>query len=255
MKPERAAFVSLDGKTALVTGGSRGIGRAICLSLARAGAFVAVNYRSGEEAARLTLDSIREDGGIGELLPFDVGDASAVETAVAELLKRRPTIDILVNNAGISRDGLIGRMKDPDWNEVVVTNLSGAFHLCRTVSKTMIRSRSGRIVNVASTAGEAGNAGQVNYSASKAGLIGFTRALARELAPRNILVNCVSPGIITGGMSDEMTEAQLEAIRSHVPLRRTGKPEDVAAAVLFLCSGMSEYVTGQVIRVNGGLYM
>jgi 3-oxoacyl-[acyl-carrier protein] reductase len=119
----------------------------------------------------------------------------------------------------------------------------------------MIRNRSGRIINVASTAGEAGNAGQVNYSASNAGLIGLTRALARELAPRNILVNCVSPGIITGGMSDDMTEAQLEAIRSHVPLRRTGKPEDVAAAVLFLCSGMSEYVTGQVIRVNGGLYM
>jgi 3-oxoacyl-[acyl-carrier protein] reductase len=255
MKPESAALVSLDAKTALVTGGSRGIGRAICLSLARAGAFVALNYRSGEEAARLTLDSIREEGGTGELVPFDVSDASAVETAVAELLKHRPTIDILVNNAGISRDGLIGRMKDPDWNEVLATNLSGAFHLCRTVSKTMIRSRSGRIINVASTAGEVGNAGQVNYSASKAGLIGFTRALARELAPRNILVNCVSPGIITGGMSDDLTEAQLEAIRSHVPLRRTGKPEDVAAAVLFLCSGMSEYVTGQVIRVNGGLYM
>jgi 3-oxoacyl-[acyl-carrier protein] reductase len=255
MKAGGPCLVSLDGKTALVTGGSRGIGRAVCLALARAGAFVAINYRSQEEAARLTLDLIREDGGSGALVPFDVSDASAVETAVTDVLKSRLSLDILVNNAGISRDGLIGRMKDADWNEVLVTNLSGAFHLCRTVSKTMIRNRSGRIINVASTAGEAGNAGQVNYSASKAGLIGFTRALARELAPRNILVNCVSPGIITGGMADELTEAQMEAIRSHVPLRRTGKPEDVAAAVLFLCSGMSDYVTGQVIRVNGGLYM
>jgi 3-oxoacyl-[acyl-carrier protein] reductase len=255
MKAGHPSLASLDGKTALVTGGSRGIGKAICLALARAGAFIAVNYRSSEDAAQLTLDLIREENGTGELVPFDVSDAAAVETGIADLLKHRPAIDILVNNAGISRDGLIGRMKDADWNEVLATNLSGAFHLCRTVSKTMIRNRSGRIINVASTAGEAGNAGQVNYSASKAGLIGFTRALARELAPRNILVNCVSPGIITGGIADELTEAQLEAIRSHVPLRRTGKPEDVAGAVLFLCSGMSEYVTGQVIRVNGGLYM
>jgi 3-oxoacyl-[acyl-carrier protein] reductase len=255
MKAGAHPSISLDGKTALVTGGSRGIGRAICLSLALAGAFVAVNYRSQEEAALLTLDLITEKGGSGELVPFDVSDAAAADRGVADLLKHRPAIDILVNNAGISRDGLIGRMKDADWNEVLLTNLSGAFHLCRAVSKTMIRNRWGRIINVASTAGEAGNAGQVNYSASKAGLIGFTRALARELAPRNILVNCVSPGVITGGMADELTEAQMDAIRSHVPLRRTGTPEDVAAAVLFLSSGMSEYVTGQVIRVNGGLYM
>jgi len=181
MKAGSPALVSLEGKPALVTGGSRGIGRAICLSLARAGAFVAVNYRSSEEAAHLTLDSIREEGGIGELLPFDVSDASAVETAVAELLKHRPTVDILVNNAGISRDGLIGRMKDPDWNEVLVTNLSGAFHLCRTISKAMIRNRSGRIINLVSTAGEAGNAGQVNYSASKAGILGLTHYYASQL--------------------------------------------------------------------------
>ncbi len=255
MSAEPSRKVSLDEKTALVTGGSRGIGRAICLSLADAGAFVAVNYSSNEEAARLTLDLIHEKGGTGKIVRFDVRDAAEVEAGVADLLKERSGIDILVNNAGISNDGLIGRMKDADWDAVLETNLSGAFRLCRTVSKIMIRKRAGRIVNVASTSGEAGNAGQVNYSASKAGLIGFTKALARELAPRNILVNCVSPGIIAGGMSDELTEAQLEAIRSHIPLRRSGKPEDVAAAVLFLCSGMSEYVTGQVIRVNGGLYM
>ena len=255
MSPEFARNMNLDEKTALVTGGSRGIGRAICLSLAEAGAFVAVNYTSNEEAARLTLELIHEKRGTGKIVRFDVTDATQVEAGVADLLKERPGIDILVNNAGISNDGLIGRMKDADWNEVLGTNLSGAFHLCRSVTKTMIRKRSGRIVNVASTSGEAGNAGQVNYSASKAGLIGFTKALARELAPRNILVNCVSPGIIGGGISDELTEAQLEAIQSHIPLRRSGKAEDVAAAVLFLCSGMSEYVTGQVIRVNGGLYM
>jgi 3-oxoacyl-[acyl-carrier protein] reductase len=146
-------------------------------------------------------------------------------------------------------------MKDSDWDEVLGTNLAGAFRVCRSVSRSMIRHRSGRIVNVVSTAGETGNAGQANYSAAKSGLIGLTKALARELAPRNILVNAVSPGIITGGISEHLTEEQLEAIRTHVPLRRTGTPEDVANAVLFLSSSMTDYITGQVIRVNGGLYM
>jgi len=247
--------ISVDGQTALVTGGSRGIGRAVCLALAQAGAFVAVNYRSDAEGARNTLDAIVQAGGQGKLAPFDVSDPRAVDNGVAGILAERPSIDILVNNAGIARDGLIGRMKESDWKAVIETNLAGAFHLCRTVSKTMIRNRKGRIINIASTAGEAGNAGQVNYSAAKAGLIGFAKALARELAPRNVLVNSVSPGIIRGGMSDQLTEDQLAAIRVHVPLRRTGTPDDVAGAVLFLCSGMSEYITGQVIRVNGGLYM
>jgi len=247
--------ISLDGQTALVTGGSRGIGRAVCLTLAQAGAFVAVNFRSDAEGARNTLDAIVQEGGQGKLEPFDVSNPAAVDKGVAGILAERPAIDILVNNAGIACDGLIGRMKESDWNAVIETNLAGAFHLCRTVSKTMIRNRKGRIINIASTAGEAGNAGQVNYSAAKAGLIGFTKALARELAPRNVLVNSVSPGIIRGGMSDQLTEDQLAAIRVHVPLRRMGTPDDVAGAVLFLCSGMSEYITGQVIRVNGGLYM
>lgn len=249
------AVDSLVGKTALVTGGSRGIGRAICLTLSAAGGCVAINYRSSEEAAGETRRLIKERGGEAILAPFDVSDSSAVDEGVAKILAERERIDILVNNAGIAQDGLIGRMKDSDWREVVDTNLGGAFYLCRSVSKSMIRNRGGRIINIASTAGEAGNAGQVNYSAAKSGLIGFTKALARELAPRNILVNAVSPGIISGGMSDELTEDQLQAIRMHVPLRRTGTPEDVALAVLFLCSGMSDYVTGQVIRVNGGLYM
>jgi len=247
--------VSLEGRTALVTGGSRGIGRTVCLTLARAGAFVAVNYRGSEDAAKETLRLVQEQAGDGILLPFDVRDAAAVEKGISQLLNMRGAIEILVNNAGISKDGLLGRMKDQDWNDVLETNLSGAFHLCRTVSKTMIRNRRGRIINIASTAGEAGNAGQANYSAAKAGLIGLTRAMARELAPRNILVNAVSPGIIEGGMTDKLNEPQLEAIRNHVPLGRMGNPEDVAAAVLFLCCNMSDYVTGQVIRVNGGLYM
>ncbi|AFM23752.1 3-oxoacyl-[acyl-carrier-protein] reductase [Desulfomonile tiedjei] len=248
-------LISLHGQTALVTGGSRGIGSAIALELARAGAYVIINYRTDEASANLVAEKIRHSGGQATVKGFDVSDPQAVDRAIAETVQERNGIDILVSNAGITRDGLIGRMKDTDWNEVVSTNLSGVFYLCRSVSKNMIRRRKGRIITISSTAGEAGNPGQANYSAAKAGLIGFTKALARELAPRNILVNSVSPGIIAGGMTDQLTEDQMEAIRSHVPLRRTGKPEDVAAAVLFLCSGMSEYITGQVIRVNGGLYM
>ncbi|MEW6111858.1 MAG: 3-oxoacyl-[acyl-carrier-protein] reductase [Thermodesulfobacteriota bacterium] len=255
MTDELRSMFSLQGKTALVTGGSRGIGRAICLTLAQAGASVAINYRSGEEAAKETqslLDAARAES---TLAPFDVSDPNAVNKGVGLLLEKWGRIDVLVNNAGVSRDGLIGRMKDADWDEVVGTNMAGAFYVCRAVSRSMIRNRQGRIVNVASAAGEVGNAGQANYSAAKAGLIGLTKALARELAPRNILVNAVSPGIIAEGMSEHLTEAQIEAIQTHVPLRRLGTSEEVAAAVLFLCSPMAGYISGQVIRVNGGLYM
>jgi 3-oxoacyl-[acyl-carrier protein] reductase len=255
MNRDLSALLSLEGQTALITGGSRGIGRAISLCLARAGAFVAVNYRDDESAAQTTLDLLSQQESHGRLERFDVADPVAVDKGIAAIVADRGGIDILVNNAGISRDGLLGRMKDSDWNAVLSTNLAGAFHVSRSVSKTMIRRRKGRIINIASTAGEAGNAGQVNYSAAKAGLIGFTKALARELAPRNILVNGVSPGLITGGLSDQLTEDQVGAILTHVPLRRTGHVDDVAAAVLFLCSSMSNYVTGQVLRVNGGLYM
>jgi len=250
-----SAMFSLQGKTALVTGGSRGIGRAICLTLAKAGAFVAINYRSGEEAAKETQSLLHAERAESMLAPFDVSDPNAVNKGVELLLEKQGRIDLLVNNAGIARDGLIGRMKDADWDEVVGANMAGPFYLCRAVTRNMIRNREGRIVNVASTAGEVGNAGQANYSAAKAGLIGLTKALARELAPRNILVNAVSPGIIAEGMSEHLTEAQMEAIQTYVPLRRLGAPEEVAAAVLFLCSPMAGYITGQVIRVNGGLYM
>lgn len=255
MTGKNGALISLQGKTALVTGGGRGIGKAISLTLARSGAFVAIGFRASDVEARETLSSIQEEGGAGGLYEIDVSDPSSVDSVVEKILRDRKTLDIVVNNAGITKDGLLGRMKDEHWNEVIAVNLAGTFHVCRAVSKLMIRNRSGRIINVASTAGEAGNAGQVNYSAAKAGIIGFTKALARELAPRNILVNCVSPGVIQGGMTDRLTANQKEAILNHVPLGREGDPFDVASAVLFLCSGMSSYVTGQVLRVNGGLYM
>jgi len=255
MNQNLAATLSLEGRTALVTGGSRGIGRAIAVTLSAAGAFVAVNYHTNEAAARETEELIAARGGACMCARFDVADSAAVETGVGAVLAAKDRIDILVNNAGITRDGLIGRMKDDQWQDVLDTNLSGAFNVCRAVTKSMIRHRSGRIVNVASTAGEAGNAGQVNYAAAKSGLIGFTRALARELAPRNILVNAVSPGVVVGGLSEKLSDEQMDAIRTHIPLRRAGTPEEIAHAVLFLSSSMGDYITGQVIRVNGGLYM
>lgn len=249
------SLISLAGKTALVTGGGRGIGRAICATLSRSGAFVGIGFRESDAAAAEALTAIRQEGGDAALYHIDVRDPSSVDDGVHKILRDREAIDIVVNNAGVTHDGLLSRMKDDQWNEVLHVNLSGAFHVCRAVSKHMIRHRGGRIINVASTAGEAGNAGQANYSAAKAGLIGLTRALARELAPRNILVNCVSPGIIRGGMTERLSESQKGAILGHVPLGREGDPFDVAAAVLFLCSAMSSYITGQVLRVNGGLYM
>lgn len=255
MTVDLKSLVSLEGEIALVTGASRGIGRAIAVYLARAGAFVICNFRTDESGARATLETILGEGYHAALEQFDVADPSAVAQSVARLHADIGPLSILVNNAGITRDGLLGRISDADWNQVIQINLSAAFFLCRTVSKSMIRNRKGRIINITSTAGEAGNAGQANYSAAKAGLIGLTRALARELAPRNILVNAVSPGIIEGGLTEKLSLEQLETLRMQVPLRRMGSAEDVAAAVLFLCSKMSHYITGQVIRVNGGLYM
>jgi 3-oxoacyl-[acyl-carrier protein] reductase len=255
MTDTKSLLLSLEGKTALVTGGSRGIGREISILLARYGVFVVVNFKSDDRAAQETLDAILELPGKGSLKKFDICDSADVEKNVKEMIAERKSVEILVNNAGIARDGLLGRMKDADWKTVVDTNLTGAFNMCRALAKSMIRNRYGRIVNISSTAGELGNAGQVNYSAAKSGLIGLTKSLARELAPRNILVNCVSPGIISGGISEELSENQMEAIIQHVPLGRLGTPKDVAAAVAFLCSDMANYITGQVLRINGGLYM
>ncbi len=247
--------MNLKGKVALVTGGSRGIGRAVSVRLAGAGAFVIVNYARNEEAARETLRLIGEAGGDGTIARFDVSDDRESTDAIAALIKEKGRIDILVNNAGESRDGLLVRMKDRDWDRVIGTNLKGAFHCCRAVAYTMMKQRGGRIVNVSSVVALSGNAGQANYSASKAGLVGLTKSLARELAPRAICVNAVAPGLIDTDMTSAMTEEQRESVLAGIPLSRLGTPDDVAGVVLFLASDEAGYITGQVIGVNGGLYM
>ena len=247
--------MNLKGKVALVTGGSRGIGRAVSVRLAGAGAFVIVNFARNEEAARETLRLIGEAGGDGTIARFDVSDDRESTDAIAALIKEKGRIDILVNNAGESRDGLLVRMKDRDWDRVIDTNLKGAFHCCRAVAYTMMKQRGGRIVNVSSVVALSGNAGQANYSASKAGLVGLTKSLARELAPRAICVNAVAPGLIDTDMTSAMTEEQRESVLAGIPLSRLGTPDDVAGVVLFLASDEAGYITGQVIGVNGGLYM
>lgn len=247
--------MNLRGKVALVTGGSRGIGRAVSLRLAGAGAFVFVNYARNEEAARETLRLIGEEGGEAEALRFDVADHKAATDAIAALIRQKGRIDILVNNAGESRDGLLVRMKEQDWDRVIGTNLKGAFNCSRAVAYAMMKQRSGRIINVSSVVALSGNAGQANYSASKAGLVGLTKSLARELAPRAICVNAVAPGLIDTDMTSAMTEEQRERVLGEIPLSRLGTPDDVAGVVLFLASDEAGYITGQVIGVNGGLYM
>jgi 3-oxoacyl-[acyl-carrier protein] reductase len=244
--PATADFASLAGKTALVTGGSRGIGRAIALELGRAGATVVVGYRTGaaeaEEVARTTG---------GRTVQADVSDGDEARRLVEEA----GDLDILVNNAGLTRDGLIARMPDEDWRAVIETNLSGVFYTCRAVARSMMRRRSGAIVNVSSIVGLHGNPGQTNYSASKAGIIGFTKALARELGPRGVRANVVAPGYITTALTDVLPEAARDAMLGNTPLGRLGDPEDVAGAVRFLCSDAAAFITGEVLLVDGGLGM
>ncbi|MCF8092402.1 MAG: 3-oxoacyl-[acyl-carrier-protein] reductase [Desulfotignum sp.] len=235
---------------ALVTGASRGIGEETAIALARTGRFVYLNYRSQKDRAQTVLDQIIQSGGKGKLLPFDVTDKKAAEAAVQAILAEKGKIDILVNNAGIRDDMLMVRMKKENWQTVLDTNLTGFFNVTRLVVKNMLPKRFGRIVNISSTSGQTGQAGQVNYSASKAGLIGATRALAREVAKRNITVNAVAPGFIETEM---MKDQPVEDIARTIPAGRLGKPQEVAAAVLFLCSDQAGYVTGQVLGVNGGL--
>jgi 3-oxoacyl-[acyl-carrier protein] reductase len=240
------SFCSLDGKRALVTGASRGIGRAIVVELARAGAHVLVGYRSGaDEAAALA----RELGGVA--VQADVSDPEEA----ARLVDEAGELDILVNNAGLTRDGLIARMSDEDWRAVLDTNLGGVFHTCRAAARGMMRRRSGSIVNLTSVVGIHGNPGQTNYAASKAGIIGFTKALARELASRGVRVNAVAPGYIQTALTDVLPEEVQQAILGNTPLGRLGTPEDVAGAVRFLCSDEASFVTGEVLLVDGGLGM
>lgn len=245
----------LEKMIAVVTGGSRGIGRAICVKLASMGAIVGINYVSNPAAAEETLKQIEALGGKGFTVRFDVADGEAVQENFKEIIATHGQIDILVNNAGITRDGLMARMKEDDWDSVLDTNLKGAFLCSKAVMRTMMKKRWGRIINVSSVVGFIGNSGQVNYGAAKAGLTGLTKSMARELAGRNITVNCVAPGYIVTDMTDGLTEDVQEALKAQIPLGTLGTPEDVAASVGFLASTDSNYVTGQTLHVNGGMYM
>jgi 3-oxoacyl-[acyl-carrier protein] reductase len=240
------AFASLEGKTALVTGGSRGIGRAIAAELAAAGAAVVVGYRSGAEEAEAVADEIG-----GRAVQADVSDGDEARRLVEEA----GDLDILVNNAGITRDGLLMRMPDDDWNAVLATNLGGVFHTCRVASRGMLRRRAGSIVNVSSVVGVHGNPGQTNYAAAKAGIIGFTKSLARELGNRGVRANVVAPGYISTRLTEELPDELKELMLQNTPLGRFGSPEDVAGAVRFLCSDEASFITGEVLLVDGGLGM
>ena len=245
----------LDGKTALVTGASRGIGRAIALCLAAEGARVAINYAGNVKAAEEVKAAIEAAGGTAILCQADIADSAAVEAMVANVVKEFGTIDILVNNAGITRDTLLMRMKDEDFAKVLDTNLKGVFYCTKAVSKLMMKKRSGRIVNMASVVGLVGNAGQTNYAAAKAGVIGFSKSAAKELASRGITVNVVAPGFIGTDMTAGLPESVKEKMLTDIPLGRMGEAEDVANAVLFLASDQASYITGQVVNVDGGMVM
>ena len=245
----------VDGKAALVTGASRGIGRAIALRLAAEGAKVAINYAGSTDKAEAVKAEIEQNGGEAILVQADVSDSASVEAMVAKVAETFGQIDILVNNAGITRDGLMMRMKDEDFNAVIDTNLKGVFYCTKAVSKLMMKKRSGRIVNMASVVGLMGNAGQTNYAAAKAGVIGFSKSAAKELASRGITVNTVAPGFIATDMTAAMTDKAKEMTLQGIPLKRMGEAEDVARAVLFLVSDNASYITGQTINVDGGMAM
>jgi 3-oxoacyl-[acyl-carrier protein] reductase len=244
----------LTDKVALVTGASRGLGKAIALALAAEGASIAAVARS-EEALAETLEAIRATGGVAEPYALDVADGAAVEATVEKIAARFQHIDILVNNAGVTRDGLLMRMKSADWDAVIDTNLKGAFHLTKPVGRLMVRQRAGRIINISSVIGLMGNAGQANYAASKAGLIGFSKSVAREFASRNITCNVVCPGFIETDMTKGLSEEMRKKLLERIPLQRLGQPDDVAGAVVFLCSPAASYMTGQILTVDGGMVM
>lgn len=245
----------LDGRIAIVTGGSRGIGRAISQTLAARGAEVFVNYARDEEAARQTCEAIAAAGGKASPVCFDVGDSKAIEAAVQKIAKDKGRLDIVVSNAGISIDQLLLRLKDEDIDKLLSVNLKGAIALARTAMSPMMRARWGRLIFVSSVVGEMGNAGQTAYSATKAALLGITKTIAKEYASRNVTVNAITPGFIETDMTASLPEAAKDQMIKATPLARIGKPEDVAAAALYLASEEAGYVTGQVLRVNGGLYV
>jgi len=246
--------MDFNGKVALITGSSRGIGKSIAKDLASKGAFVIINYASNEKAAQSVKDEIESKGGKCEIRGFDVSSYSQVNDEIDSIVKDHGELNFLVNNAGITRDTLLMRMKEEDWDAVINVNLKGVFNCTKAASKYMVKQKSGRIVNISSVVGEMGNPGQSNYSATKAGIIGFTKSVSRELASRNITVNSIAPGFIetdiTSGLSDKVKEYYL----GQIPLRRFGSPEDVSGVVSFLLSDAASYITGEVIRVNGGMY-
>jgi 3-oxoacyl-[acyl-carrier protein] reductase len=246
-------MISLADRVAFVTGASRGIGRAIAMRLASCGALVVAAARG--DNAQGTVDAITAAGGRAELASLDVTDAAAAEAAIVGTVARHGRIDILVNNAGITRDQLMLRMKRDDWDAVLATNLTSAYTLTQAALKPMIRQRSGRIICISSVVGQSGNPGQANYAASKAGLIGFVKAVALEVASRNVTVNAVAPGMIETDMTDAIADKAREALLARIPAGRLGTPDEVAASVAFLASDEAAYITGQVLAVNGGMYL
>ena len=245
----------LEGKVAVVTGGSRGIGRAVALRLATMGALVYINYVSRPDTAIETKELIEQAGGQAETIRFDVADGEQVQESFKKIAEESGRIDILVNNAGVTRDSLLARMKEADWDFVLNTNLKGAFLCSKAAAKVMMKKKWGRIVNLTSVIGFAGNAGQANYAAAKAGLVGFSKSMAREYARRNITVNCVAPGYVVTDMTDALSEEIQDKIKSEIPLGVLGEVEDIAGAVAYLVSEDGRYLTGQTLHVNGGMYM
>jgi len=245
----------LSNKVALVTGASRGIGRAIALDLAKNGASVAINYAGNEAKANEVVDEIKGNGGQAIAIKADVSDSDDVQQMVKEVIKEFGQLDILVNNAGITRDNLLMRMKDSEWDDVIDTNLKGVFLCTKAVTRQMMKQRNGRIINITSVVGVSGNPGQANYVAAKAGVIGLTKTTAKELASRNITVNAVAPGFITTDMTDELNDEIKADLLKQIPLATLGEPSDIANMVTFLASEKSKYITGQTLHVNGGMVM
>jgi 3-oxoacyl-[acyl-carrier protein] reductase len=247
--------VRLEGKVTVVTGASRGIGRAIAERLASEGAKVIVNHRASAEQAEEVVSSIRERGGEAVAIQADVSDFHQAHELIQTVTKQFGRVDILVNNAGTTRDTLLMIMKEADWDLVIDTNLKSVFNCCKAVARGMVRQRSGRIINISSVAGLAGNPGQTNYAASKAGIIGFTKSLAKELGSRGITVNAVAPGFVTTALTIDLPEELKQSAIEHTPLGRFGEPEEIAAAVAFFASNEASFITGQVLSIDGGLAM